>query len=480
MKVYNPHIFLPFLLLSLLILVASCKKDPEPDPEPDPGLPQEILILNNWIWEGMNDLYLWEEFIPNLDPDYEEDPKAYFQRLLYKDDRNSWITDDYEALLAMFDGVQTATGMSVSPGLIDETQVVSIVIYVTPNTPAADSGIVRGDMIISIDGKALTADNYFDLYYQTTATFGFGSWDGINLIPNGKEVELTAVELNQNPFIHSEIIDYQGFKIGYYVYSDFTPGPNDEWMEEMNRVLGEFKAAGVSDVVVDLRYNGGGYGYVAEQMGSILGPNSAVTSKSIFSTQIWNDGFTQYWRDADLDEDGQSDGDESMRLLSRFPDTEVNLNLSKVYFLTTDRTASASELLMVALYPYAEVIQIGTETYGKCYGSVTIDDWENPKRHNWAMQPIVLKYANAEGYTDFVDGLNPDFMVEESLLNAVPFGSEQDPLLAVALEQITGVTPVTKKSAEPQFDFEQLPVPRKQLPELKLDWPLRTGSSKIR
>ena len=96
------------------------------------------------------------------------------------------------------------------------------------------------------------------------------------------------------------------------------------------------------------------------------------------------------------------------------------------------------------------------------------------------MQPIVLKYANSEGYTDFVDGLNPNFMVEESLLNAVPFGSEQDPLLAVALEQITGVAPVTKKSAEPQFDFEQLPVPRKQLPELKLDWPLRTGSSKIR
>ncbi len=480
MKAYNPHIFLPFLLLSLIILVASCKKDPEPGPEPDPGLPQEILILNNWIWEGMNDFYLWEEFIPNLDPDYEEDPKAYFQRLLYKDDRDSWIVDDYEALLAMFDGVQPATGMSVSPGLIDETQVVSIVIYVTPNTPAADSGIVRGDMIISIDGKALTVDNYFDLYYQTTATFGFGSWDGINLIPNGKEVELTAVELIQNPFIHNEIIEYQGFKIGYYVYSNFTPGPNDEWMEEMNRVLGEFKAAGVSDVVVDLRYNGGGYGYVAEQMGSILGPNSAVTSKSIFSTKIWNDGFTQYWRDADLDEDGQSDGDESMRLLSRFPDTEVNLNLSKLYFLTTDRTASASELLMVALYPYAKVIQIGTETYGKCYGSVTISDWEDPKRHNWAMQPIVLKYANSEGYTDFVDGLNPDFMVEESLLNAVPFGSEQDPLLAVALEQITGVAPVTKKSAEPQFDFEQLPVPRKQLPELKLDWPLRTGSSKIR
>ncbi len=373
----------------------------------------------------------------------------------------------------MLDGVQLATGISASPGRIDDTQVISIVEYVTPNTPAADSGIIRGDMIISIDGKALTVDNYFDLYYQTTATFGFGSWDGINLIPNGKEIELTAVEINQNPFIHQEVIEYQGFKIGYFVYSDFVPGPNEEWMDEMERVLGEFKAAGVSDVVVDLRYNGGGYGFVAEKMGSILGPETAVSSKSIYSTQVWNEGLTQYWKEVDYDEDGLPDGNESAQLLSRFPETEVNLNLSKLYFLTTERTASASELLMVALYPYAEVIQIGTETYGKCYGSVTLYDRGNPQKHNWAMQPIVTKYANAEGFTDFVSGLVPDFMVEESLLNAVPFGSEQDPLLAKALEQITGVAPVAKKSALPQADFHKLPVPRKQIPELKIEWPER-------
>ncbi len=475
MNAYNPFKFLSFLLLGLVILVASCEKEPDPDPEPDPGIPQETLILNNWIWEGLNELYLWEEFLPNMDPDYEEDSRAYFYKLLYKDDNDSWITDDYEALVDGFEGVELTTGMSAAPGLFGDNRVISIVEYVTLDTPSADSGIVRGDIIVTIDGKSLNKDNYFDLYYQTTATFGFGTWTGVDVVPNGKEITLTAQELNQNPFVHSEIIDYQGYKIGYCVYTSFVPGPENEWMDEINEVFGEFKTAGVSDVVIDLRYNGGGYGYVAEQMASVLGPESAVSNRSVFSTKIWNSGYTEYWKKADLDLDGNPDGDESERLITRFPDTEINLNLSKLYFLTTGRTASASELLMVGLYPYAEVVQIGTPTYGKCYGSVTVSDTKNPKRHNWAMQPIVLKYANSEGYTDFVEGIPPDFEVVEYLLEFEPFGSTADPMLAKALEEITGVAPAMKKSGAAKKELKALPVPRKQIPELKIEWLERPG-----
>jgi len=477
MKAYHPFKSILFILVGFSILISGCEK--EPDPDPDSDIPKEILTINNWIWEGLNDFYLWEEFIPNMDPDFEEDPRAYFHKLLYKDDHDSWITDDYEELIAMFDGVQLATGMSVDARRIDETRVIGFIEYVTPNTPAADSGIARGDIIVTIDGKALTADNYFDLYYQTTATFGFADFDGINFVPNGRELTLTAQELNKNPFVHHEVIEYQGQKIGYYVYTNFVPGPADEWLAEINTVLGEFQEAGVSDIIVDLRYNGGGYGYVAEQMASALAPPSAVTNQSVFSRQIWNEGYTEYWKNADLDDDGKADGEESWQLVSRFPVSEVNLNLSRVYFLTTRNTASASELLMVGLYPYTEVIQIGTTTYGKCYGSITIDDWVNPRRHNWAMQPIVLKYANAVGYTDFVDGILPDHVVEEYLPELEPFGSIQDPILAKALEQITGVAPELKKSAATHRDFIKIPVPRKPLPEIKINWPDKPGSTVV-
>ena len=100
-KTYFHHKYLILLFLSLVLLVISCEKED--------GLPDEIQILNSWIWEGMNDNYLWERFIPNIDPRYEEDPEAYFDKLLYEDDRDSWIVDDYEALLAMFDGVWAST-----------------------------------------------------------------------------------------------------------------------------------------------------------------------------------------------------------------------------------------------------------------------------------------------------------------------------------------------------------------------------------
>ncbi|MCK4992283.1 MAG: hypothetical protein KAS29_17415, partial [Bacteroidales bacterium] len=133
--------------------------------------------------------------------------------------------------------------------------------------------------------------------------------------------------------------------------------------------------------------------------------------------------------------------------------------------------ASASESLMIGLYPYADVVQIGDTTNGKCYGSITVDDFADPKRHNWAMQPLVIKYANSVGFTDFVEGLLPDYPIEENLLYAEPFGSFSDPLLATALEEITGVAPALKKASEPMGQFTALPVPRKHRLERKMEWP---------
>ncbi len=458
----------------MVFIVTSCKKDPdpEPEPEPEPELSEEVLVLNEWIWEGMNDLYLWEQFIPDLDYKKEPDPEEFFYKLLYEDDRDSWIVDDYDALLNMFQGVELATGMNVRPGLINDNDVISIVTYVTPDSPAADSGVKRGDVIISIDGQGLTADNYFDLYYQTTATFEFGGFDGERILHNGRTVELTAIELNQNPVIHSEVIEYEGTRVGYLVYTQFTYGGNDIWYDELNGVFDEFIAQNVSEVVVDLRYNGGGSLDLSAYMASTLGSTAAMENGEVFVKLVWNDGLNQYWKQVDLDQNGSPDGEDSQQLVIKLPSSDRNMNLQRVYFLTTGSTASASESLITGLYPYTEVVQIGTTTYGKCYGSITVDDWEEPKRHNWAMQPIVLKYSNAEGYTDFVEGLTPDYVVQEYLLELEPFGSLADPMLAKALEDMTGVAPATVKSARKRLDMETIPVPRKPIPERMIEWPL--------
>ncbi len=454
-----------WLVLALFgpALLPSCDKGPD--------LPTETLVLNYWIWEGMNDFYLWEAFIPSLNPNAEPEPREFFNKILYKDDRDSRIYEDYEALAARLDGVEVATGMSVYPQMYTQTQVVAFVEYVVPGTPAADSGIQRGDIILTIDGQTLTQNNYFSLYYQTTATFGFGEWDGSSINPNGKEITLTASVQRLNPVLYDEVIEYQGKKIGYLVYTQFTYGENDEWLDDLNAVFENFKSEGVSDVVMDLRYNPGGDLELTSHIASTLAPASVMQSSAIFINVVWNDRYNQYWADSDLDNDGKADGQESEQLRFRMPQSDVNLDLSQVYFLTTGGSASASESLMVGLYPYMDVVQIGTPTYGKCYGSIPVRDWEEPKRHNWVMLPIVIKYSNAEGFTDFVDGIEPDFLVPDNLLYAKPFGSLEDPLLAKALEEITGVSPLAKKSVQPETRFEPFRVPLKQVPELMLELP---------
>jgi C-terminal processing protease CtpA/Prc len=452
--------------MAMLFLLPACEKENNGS-----DLPKDILVLNNWIWEGMNEVYLWEEFIPDLNWREEPDPEAFFYKLLFEEDRNSWIVDDYEELAAMFDGVETTTGMSVRPYIYTASQWIGFVQYVTPGSPAADADIARGDIIYTIDGNTLSEANYFDLFYQTTATFGFADWDGSQLVPNDREVNLTAIEFNQNPIVYDEVISYQGFDIGYVVYTQFTTGQQNEWLDELDRVLGEFKSAGVSDVVVDLRYNPGGNLDLSAYIAASLAPVEAMQENEVYVDLVWNDLYNDYWRGVDLDNDGQADGAESSQLRIRMPQSDLNLNLSKAYFLTTSGTASASESLMAGLYPYMEVIQIGTTTYGKCYASITVDDWEEPKRHTWAMQPIVIKYSNAEGYTDFQNGIAPDHEVVEYPVEARPFGSLEDPFLAKALEEITGVSPLAMKSLAPGMEMKSPPVRRKPLPELEIDIP---------
>jgi len=457
------HIFLVLITLGLAVL-PSCEKDPD--------LPRETLVLNNWIWDGMNDFYLWEAHIPSLNPNAEPEPREFFDKILYKDDRDSRLFEDYEAVMAVSDGVEVAVGMSVYPMMYTETQVVAFVEYVVPGTPAADSGISRGDIILTIDGQTLTKTNYYSLYYQNTATFGFGEWDGNSINPNGTEITLNASVLKLNPVIYNEVIEYQGQKIGYLVYTLFSYGENDEWLSELNGVFEMFRSEGVSDVVMDLRYNPGGDLSITAYIASTLGPASAMEDSAVFVDLVWNERYNQYWAGADLDDDGQADGLDSKQLRFRLPKSDLNLNLSRVYFLTTGGSASASESLMVGLYPYVDVTQIGTTTYGKCYGSILVSDWVEPRRHNWAMRPIVIKYSNAEGYTDFVDGIEPDHLVEDNLLYAKPFGSLEDPLLAKALEEITGVSPLQRKSAQAETSFKPFRIPLKQVPELFLELPV--------
>ena len=125
---------------------------------------------------------------------------------------------------------------------------------------------------------------------------------------------------------------------------------------------------------------------------------------------------------------------------------EINsLNLNRVFIITTSESASASELLINGLSPYINVIQIGEKTVGKNVGSITVYDYiddeqtKNPD-HTYAMQPIVLKIANNDGFADYTNGLLPDYFIEEDIQNMGILGTKNEPLLSEVLEIINGTS----------------------------------------
>jgi carboxyl-terminal processing protease len=113
-----------------------------------------------------------------------------------------------------------------------------------------------------------------------------------------------------------------------------------------------------------------------------------------------------------------------------------------VFIITSRSSASASELVINCLKPYIDVIQIGTNTYGKYQASVTLYDSPDfslngvNSSHTYALQPLVLKTLNSQGATDYYNGLNPDILAEESSSNLGIIGDVNEPLLSLALSQI--------------------------------------------
>ncbi|MFW5644667.1 MAG: S41 family peptidase, partial [Bacteroidota bacterium] len=406
-----------------------------------------------WIYDWMNTVYLWNDQIPqNLNPANEPNPVSFFYSLIYEEeDIWSYITDDFESFKSELAGTPVSMGYSAAFGRYSNTNGVFIIVeYVIPNTPASEAGLERGDIIVSINNTELDTANYRTLYSQESYTAGLAEYDGNDITSTGETVNLTAEVITSSPVIHQEIINYQEEKIGYLVYVDFLSGSNDRFVSQLDEAFSAFADSAIDELIIDLRYNPGGEVSMASHLASMIAPASAVNSSNVLVSYIYNDFLNELF----LSEGGENS--EDLNLF--FTNPPVNLDMNKVYFMTTSGTASASELVITGLDPYMEVTTVGETTFGKYTGAWVLPDSEEPPRHNYAIVPIVLKYANSLGITEFVNGLDPDHPIKDQLLGAEPFGSLSDPVLAKTLEVITGVnpSPISKKSFE-RPDYEMIP-----------------------
>lgn len=430
------------LILALTVVVtASCFKDN------DDNFASSTSI-KNFVYRGMNAFYLYKPDVPDLANDrfttieeiedfhsIYETPEEFFEALVFDrplTDRFSVIVSDYIALEQLFAGTTLNNGMEF--GLVGEngsaTNVWGYVRYVLPNSSASTQGVERGMIFNEIDGIQLTRDNFSVLLAPDSYTIGLADLTAGVATTNGMTITLDKSALTENPIFRTAIIDQGARKIGYLLYNSFTAN----FDEELNDAFGTLQAAGVTHLVLDLRYNGGGSVNTSIILGSLI---SGQPSTDIFSTEEWNPDVQEFF------ENNQPDRLTNFFKTTTNAGTPLNsLGLSKVHVITTSSSASASELVIAALEPYVNVIQVGDDTAGKFQASITLYDSNDFARsganpaHRYALQPLVLKSINSAGFTDYFNGLVPDIALQEDFENLGVLGDVNEPLLAACLQDI--------------------------------------------
>lgn len=430
--------FLSVFGLGLIFLLSSCRED-----DPAPASQIEITneanqYVNSWISEKMEYWYLWNHKLP-ASPDKNAEPKLYFKSLLASEDRFSWIQTNYQELLNSLQGINKEAGYEYVLYRDKEKadNVLLQILYIKPGSPVASSELKRGDVITHINGQLITVNNYKTLLESLkndhTVQYKPLLADA-QKFGESKSISLTAVQYSENPNYLNKTIETGGRKIGYFVYNFFASGTDQnpqKYDVEMDAIFSKFKTDGITDLILDLRYNSGGSESSAKNLASYIG--KGVDQNKIFLRREYNPKVEAViLKDASLGKNFLISN-----YLVKSNNIGTQLSSGRIYVLTSSRTASASELIINALKPFMEVFLIGETTYGKNVGSISLYEKNDPK-NTWGMQPIVVKVYNSLNQSDYGTGFVPDVIHPDNGLFLYPLGDPREALLSKAIGQITG------------------------------------------
>ena len=425
----------------------------------------------------MNNYYLWQPNVPDLSDTrftnigqlYSEysnftSPRDVFESLRYQPgivDRFSWIVDDYVALENSFQGINLSNGMEF--GLVrydnDATKVFGYVRYVIPGSDAEAQNIERGMLFSEVDGVQLTESNYRDLLFDdgTSYTISLADFNDGNPLANSTTVSLSKTQLQENPVAIVKIIEEGDHKIGYLLYNQFS----SSFDGYLNAAFATFQSENVTDLILDLRYNGGGSVNTATYLGGMV---TGQFNGQLFSKEQWNTKVQEVI-DASVFENNFTNEivnkDQNQNIVLQEPINSLNLN--RVYFITTGSSASASELVMNSLSSYIQVSSVGKKTVGKVQGSVTLYDSDNYTRtgdnlasnHTWAIQPLVLEIKNKDNFNE-PNGIIPTVAIPENYENLGVLGERSDPLLDRTVLLITTGSRTNNFSKTNFLDLEEI------------------------
>jgi len=469
-------------LLPLLTLAMGCPKvdpvDPAAEEEArkiaaDPQYTAKQYLRS----EYMDIYYYWRDQVNARNAGYKAydfaDIYDFFDALLYKDDRWSWMCDKQEYISDETGVISGTWGISLSQSVKYFRDYSLRVRYIYPGSPLEPFGITRGAMLTHINGKNVWDDkaeggsgftgdklDFFQEQYYSAQTLKFT----FRLV-NGVDTTFTATRassLSTNPGLITRVFqpgEFPGLTepVGYFHYLAFKAN----FLDDIHDAMATFHAAGVKKLIIDLRYNGGGDSRASQLLVDYLAPKSAEGKPFVVRKHNSLVG-------GDMDMTGYVIGSDKSKYADGSKDAEAywdkvypnRINPEQLYFIVGPGSASASEMVMNGLRPYMGDKQqmVGDTTYGKPNGMYVLmypgsdDDYAkynsgDYSKLQWVFLPICFFNVNSNGQSIPWDGFVPDRHTPDDLYH--DFGVEEDNIKACLTHLVTGSYPAAStKSIE--------------------------------
>lgn len=444
------------LLISILILfITSCKKNIDVNPSGGDSTissASQTDLLKDSVYLYSKEIYLWQDLLPS----YEVfNPRQYSGaddlasasavmnaiKNLQPLDHFSFVTTK-ENSAALQTGEDVDYGFFIKAASVDKADPVDsvrwFVTYVFDKSTAGIAGVNRGWYINKISNTPLTysqtsLDLLNDIFFgnTTSASFEFLRPDGTTATST-----LSKTSFISNSVLHKSVIDAGDKKVGYFVFKQFFGSPS---RTELGSVFSDFKSQGINELIVDLRYNPGGSTATQDALADLIAPASAnnqVMYKYIYNQSLQQDDFPLLKHKSGYENGSFTEANNTQNF-----ENTGGLNLSRVFFIVSGGTASASELLINNLKPYMEVKLIGDTTYGKPVGFFPVDIY------NYSIYPVSFKTVNSAGNADYYSGFAPDKLSPDGVSKI--WGDITEPSLASALTYInTGSFRATLQSEQ--------------------------------
>lgn len=422
-----------YVLISFALLPgpACTKKDAGWQPTDSLGK------INKWIFDSMQLYYYWSAEMP-AHPDYSLPAEQFFKQLLSPKDRFSWASNRTNIGAPKTSAETYGFHYAFATHPFNSQKLIGVITNVIPGSAANNRGLKRGMLFTAVNDKAITGANKQTAKEALQAASAILQLAVFNndrsALVDSARVGVQSAIVPQKSVYATSLFEAGGKRTGYLAY--YLCAEKDDGV--MLQSIQKLQQKGVSEMILDLRYNPGGSVASATKLAAMLAGNFNASAPFITYRGNRHGGTVVQTFQQAIAFSGNVSGKNMSHLAA------LNLRLSRIFILTSPETASAAELLTHNLAPYTNVIRIGETTLGKDEASFPVEDLRNPRQVAWVLMPIVYKIADGNGKGDYSTGLPPHYPVTETnKLPLSPIGRPGDLPVNKALELIYGTTSVS-------------------------------------